>query len=117
MLHTQILMPVQDANTSHTKPCALNPYTRAASQKCKHFLTLVQAPNASHENTYYCTGSQQFKQLLALGKPPKNSKNSLCQCRLLTLHMQILMLLQVPDNSDIFLRQEAPESSKNSLHN
>ncbi|MBW0554816.1 hypothetical protein O181_094531 [Austropuccinia psidii MF-1] len=43
--HTQILMPVQDSNVSHTKPCAVNPYTREAFQK---FLTPFQAPETSH---------------------------------------------------------------------
>ncbi|MBW0469943.1 hypothetical protein O181_009658 [Austropuccinia psidii MF-1] len=56
MLHMQILMPVQDPNTSNSKPCA-----GTASRQCLQFLMLVQAPNASHTNTYACTGSQQFK--------------------------------------------------------
>ncbi|MBW0525964.1 hypothetical protein O181_065679 [Austropuccinia psidii MF-1] len=33
-------------------------------------LTHVQDPNASHANTFACTGSQNFKQLLMLGQPP-----------------------------------------------
>ncbi|MBW0471418.1 hypothetical protein O181_011133 [Austropuccinia psidii MF-1] len=35
-LHTQILTPVQDPNTSHAKPCAVNPYTGSSSQQCQH---------------------------------------------------------------------------------
>ncbi|MBW0487409.1 hypothetical protein O181_027124 [Austropuccinia psidii MF-1] len=40
---TQILMPVQDPNTLHAKPC-----TGEAFQQCQQFPTPVQAPNASH---------------------------------------------------------------------
>ncbi|MBW0478774.1 hypothetical protein O181_018489 [Austropuccinia psidii MF-1] len=45
--HTQILMPVQDPNTSHAKPCTVNPYAGAAFQQCQQFLMAVQTPNAS----------------------------------------------------------------------
>ncbi|MBW0550545.1 hypothetical protein O181_090260 [Austropuccinia psidii MF-1] len=75
-LHTQILTPVQDPNTSHAKPCAVNPYAREASQQCQQFFRLFQAPNTSHANPYACAGSHQFRQFLILGQPPDNSKNS-----------------------------------------
>ncbi|MBW0538083.1 hypothetical protein O181_077798 [Austropuccinia psidii MF-1] len=86
-LHTQILTPVLDPNTSNAKPCTVNPYARAASQQLQCFLMPVQAPNASHTNPY-------------IVQAPKNSSNSLHPCRCPTIHTQILMLVQVPDNSD-----------------
>ncbi|MBW0475483.1 hypothetical protein O181_015198 [Austropuccinia psidii MF-1] len=76
-LHMKILTPVQDPNASNTKPCAVNPYDGAATQKCQQFLMLFQGPNASNTHPYACTGSQQFRQFLMPGKPPDNSKNSL----------------------------------------
>ncbi|MBW0508228.1 hypothetical protein O181_047943 [Austropuccinia psidii MF-1] len=69
----QILTPVQDPNASHSKPCALHPYAGAASQQCKQFLTLFQAPDSSHSNPYTCTGSQHF------------TRTSLCLCRFPTI--------------------------------
>ncbi|MBW0566044.1 hypothetical protein O181_105759 [Austropuccinia psidii MF-1] len=69
----QILIPVQDPNASHAKPCTVNPYTGAALQKLQHFLMRVQAPNASHANPYACAGSQQFKKLLTPGKASDNT--------------------------------------------
>ncbi|MBW0495649.1 hypothetical protein O181_035364 [Austropuccinia psidii MF-1] len=83
---------IQDPNTSHTKPCAVNPYAGAASRQCQQFLMLVQDPNASHANPYAFTSSQKFKQLPMPGKPPDNSDTSLCQCSLSTRHTQILTL-------------------------
>ncbi|MBW0480321.1 hypothetical protein O181_020036 [Austropuccinia psidii MF-1] len=50
---TQILILVQDPNASHAKPCAVNPYARAAFPQYQKFLTPVQAPNASHAK-YLC---------------------------------------------------------------
>ncbi|MBW0499181.1 hypothetical protein O181_038896 [Austropuccinia psidii MF-1] len=46
--HTQILMPVQDPQASHTKPCTVNPWAGAALHKCQPFLTPVQAPDTPH---------------------------------------------------------------------
>ncbi|MBW0523801.1 hypothetical protein O181_063516 [Austropuccinia psidii MF-1] len=79
-------MPVHDPNASHTKPCAVNPYTGETSQQLRRFLIPVQAPNASHTNPYVV-------------QVPNNSSNSLCRCRLPTIHTQILMLVQVPEDS------------------
>ncbi|MBW0498773.1 hypothetical protein O181_038488 [Austropuccinia psidii MF-1] len=59
-LHTQILMPVQDPNASHAKPCAVNPYAREASQQFQQFLRLFQAPNSSHANPYASAGFRHF---------------------------------------------------------
>ncbi|MBW0552179.1 hypothetical protein O181_091894 [Austropuccinia psidii MF-1] len=46
--HTQILKPVQDPNTSYTKPFTVNPYAGAAFQQFKQFIRPVQAPYPSH---------------------------------------------------------------------
>ncbi|MBW0512345.1 hypothetical protein O181_052060 [Austropuccinia psidii MF-1] len=46
--HRQVLTPVQDPNGLHAKPCTVNPYARAAFQKCQQFLMPVQAPNNSN---------------------------------------------------------------------
>ncbi|MBW0506742.1 hypothetical protein O181_046457 [Austropuccinia psidii MF-1] len=78
--HTQILMPVHDPDASHTKPCTVNPYARAAFPQCQQFLTPVQAPNASHENHYAWAGSQQFKQLLMPGQASNNSHTNPNTC-------------------------------------
>ncbi|MBW0492045.1 hypothetical protein O181_031760 [Austropuccinia psidii MF-1] len=57
---TQILTPVQDPDTSHTKPCTVNPYAGEAFQKLRHFLMRVQDPNTSRANPYSWAGSQSF---------------------------------------------------------
>ncbi|MBW0510415.1 hypothetical protein O181_050130 [Austropuccinia psidii MF-1] len=51
MHHRQFLKPVQDPEALHAKPCAVNPYARAALQQCQQFLTPVQATNASHRKS------------------------------------------------------------------
>ncbi|MBW0572302.1 hypothetical protein O181_112017 [Austropuccinia psidii MF-1] len=71
--HTQILIPVQDPNTSHTKPCAVNPYAGEAFQQCQQILIPVQVPdnsnNCLHQGSlatapslpYVGAGAQHFK--------------------------------------------------------
>ncbi|MBW0519817.1 hypothetical protein O181_059532 [Austropuccinia psidii MF-1] len=48
MHHREFLMPVQDPDALHAKPCAVNPYAGAAFQQSQKFLMLAQAPNASN---------------------------------------------------------------------
>ncbi|MBW0489590.1 hypothetical protein O181_029305 [Austropuccinia psidii MF-1] len=59
-LHMQILTPVQDPNASHARPCAVNPYTREASEKFQQLLRLLQAPKASQTNPYTGAAFGQF---------------------------------------------------------
>ncbi|MBW0493513.1 hypothetical protein O181_033228 [Austropuccinia psidii MF-1] len=94
LLHTQILVLFQDANTSHTTP-----YACSGSRLCtRKSLCLYRFP------TIQATPSA--------GKAPINSNNSLHWCRLPMPHTQILMLVKVPDNSDNFL----PKLSLSKLH-
>ncbi|MBW0476204.1 hypothetical protein O181_015919 [Austropuccinia psidii MF-1] len=51
--HTQILMPLQDPDASHAKPCTVNPYAGAAFQQCQQFLTPVPAPNVSCTKSFF----------------------------------------------------------------
>ncbi|MBW0589131.1 hypothetical protein O181_128846 [Austropuccinia psidii MF-1] len=78
-LQTQILTPVQDPNTSHAKPCTVNPYAREAFKKFQKLLRLAQAPNSSHANTYAGEGSQNLQCFLMLGQAPNDSNDSLCR--------------------------------------
>ncbi|MBW0560831.1 hypothetical protein O181_100546 [Austropuccinia psidii MF-1] len=74
----QILIPGWAPNISNASPCQgrlptlpMFPYARAVSQKFQHFLTPVQAFDASHASTYAGAGFQSF------------TRNSLRLCRLL----------------------------------
>ncbi|MBW0465319.1 hypothetical protein O181_005034 [Austropuccinia psidii MF-1] len=90
-LRTKTLMPFQDPNALHAKPCA-----GEASQQFQQFLMLFRAPNSSHANPYTCKSSLQFKQLPMLQKPPKNPETSFCWYRLPMLHIKILTLCRFP---------------------
>ncbi|MBW0519885.1 hypothetical protein O181_059600 [Austropuccinia psidii MF-1] len=79
-------MPIQDPNTSHAKPCTVNPYSGAAFQKFQQFLMPVQAPDASHTKSlhfyrfptiqiipYACAASQQLQHFLMWVQAPNAS--------------------------------------------
>ncbi|MBW0521940.1 hypothetical protein O181_061655 [Austropuccinia psidii MF-1] len=96
----QIPTPVQDPNSLHAKPCAVNPYTGAASQQCQQFLMLVPAPNASHANPYVVQVPDNSNNFLRLCRLPTIQAQILTLVQFPTLHTHILMLVQVPNNSD-----------------
>ncbi|MBW0473515.1 hypothetical protein O181_013230 [Austropuccinia psidii MF-1] len=112
MLHTQILMPVQDP--SHSQE---NPHACPGCQQFKQLLHWGQAPQNSKNSLnlyrfptieaapYACTGSQPFQQLLHPLKADDTSNANPYACTGSQQFEQLLMPVQ------------APSASNNSLHN
>ncbi|MBW0528435.1 hypothetical protein O181_068150 [Austropuccinia psidii MF-1] len=97
-------MPGKAADSSHT-----NHYACTSYQQFKQLPMPVQAPKASHANTYivqvpnnlnislrWCRPLITNMQILMLVQVPNNLSNSLLWCRLQTIHTQMLTLAQVP---------------------
>ncbi|MBW0557604.1 hypothetical protein O181_097319 [Austropuccinia psidii MF-1] len=79
-------MLVQDPNTSHAKPCAVNPNAKEAFWQCQQVLMPFQAPDGSHAKSlrlyrfptiqiipYDEAASQQLRHFLMQLQPPNAS--------------------------------------------
>ncbi|MBW0500361.1 hypothetical protein O181_040076 [Austropuccinia psidii MF-1] len=112
MCHTQILTPVQDPDASNAKPCAVNPYARAAFRQCQQFLMPVQAPDASHTKSlclyrmltiqiipYAGAASRQLRHFLMWVQAPNASHTNPYNCAGSQQSKQLLRQGQASDNS------------------
>ncbi|MBW0516342.1 hypothetical protein O181_056057 [Austropuccinia psidii MF-1] len=111
MCHTQILMPAQDPDALHPKPCAVNPYTGSG-------LGLVQDPDVSHANPHACPESRCITpktlcckslhrgSFLTMPTTPYTIPGSQSFTR------KILTRVQAPNNSNNCLRQGSVTTRK-----
>ncbi|MBW0488149.1 hypothetical protein O181_027864 [Austropuccinia psidii MF-1] len=110
MLHTQILMPVQD--TGHSQA---NPHACPGSQQFKRLLTWGQAPNISKNSLHLYklptiqttphafTGSRPFQQLLPLVQASNTLHANPYTCTGSQQFKQFLMPVQAPDSLNNYL--------------
>ncbi|MBW0569632.1 hypothetical protein O181_109347 [Austropuccinia psidii MF-1] len=110
--HRQFLMPVQDADVLHVKPCTVTPYVREAFRQCQQLLMPVQAPNNSHAKylrlyrlptiqilAYARAASQKLQHFLMQVQAPNVSHANPYACAGSQQFKQLLTPGQASDNS------------------